>query len=253
MADLADPPLDDNLDESDMRRNSFRRTVFRPCIDLHGGFVKQLVGGTLSDNPSELKTNFVATDSAASFAHLYRMNHLAGGHVIKLGPGNDQAAREALAAWRGMCICSLHVYVILTLVGLMLYTGGLQIGGGITEANALEWLEAGASKVQTSSFSITLIHPSPYFLGYCYILPLSQRPVLSPAPSVPLPPCRPRPTSHRRKVCIPTPSSPRFPRLPHQASRSLYHALILLLLVPPLPLLHPKNAHKRRSTPSSVN
>lgn len=104
MADLADSLLDGNLDESDMNGKSFRHTVFRPCIDLHGGFVKQLVGGTLSDNPAELKTNFVATDSAASFAHLYRMNHLEGGHVIKLGLGNDQAAREALAAWRGKCI-----------------------------------------------------------------------------------------------------------------------------------------------------
>ncbi|KAG8742269.1 Enzyme that catalyzes the fourth step in the histidine pathway [Ceratobasidium sp. 414] len=85
-----------------MNRQSPRRTVFRPCIDLHNGFVKQIVGGTLSDNPNELKTNFVATDSAASFARLYRMNHLEGGHIIKLGPGNDEAAREALAAWPGM-------------------------------------------------------------------------------------------------------------------------------------------------------
>lgn len=130
MADLAGSPLDDTLDDTDMSRKSSRRTVFRPCIDLHGGFVKQLVGGTLSDNPAELKTNFVATDSAASFAHLYRMNHLEGGHVIKLGPGNDQAAREALAAWRG----------------------GLQVGGGITEANAQEWLDAGASKVIVTSY-----------------------------------------------------------------------------------------------------
>lgn len=119
-----------------MSRQTPRRSVFRPCIDLHNGFVKQIVGGTLSDNPEDLKTNFVATyvaqprrqhrlltlnfalpaswpvnnnatlqyssDSAASFARLYRMNHLEGGHIIKLGPGNDEAAREALKAWPGM-------------------------------------------------------------------------------------------------------------------------------------------------------
>ncbi|KAG8706445.1 Enzyme that catalyzes the fourth step in the histidine pathway [Ceratobasidium sp. 395] len=113
-----------------MNRQSPLRTVFRPCIDLHNGFVKQIVGGTLSDNPNDLKTNFVATDSAASFARLYRMNHLEGGHIIKLGPGNDEAAREALSAW----------------------PGGLQIGGGMTEANAHEWLQAGASKIIVTSY-----------------------------------------------------------------------------------------------------
>ncbi|CAE6531382.1 unnamed protein product [Rhizoctonia solani] len=106
------------------------RSIFRPCIDLHGGCVKQIVGGTLTENPAELKTNFVATDSAVSFARLYRMNHLEGGHVVKLGPGNDVAAKEALAAW----------------------PGSLQIGGGITEANAQEWLDAGASKIIVTSY-----------------------------------------------------------------------------------------------------
>ncbi|CAE6520356.1 unnamed protein product [Rhizoctonia solani] len=106
------------------------RSIFRPCIDLHGGCVKQIVGGTLTENPAELKTNFVATDSAASFARLYRMNHLEGGHVVKLGPGNDTAAKEALAAW----------------------PAALQIGGGITEANAQEWLDAGASKIIVTSY-----------------------------------------------------------------------------------------------------
>jgi phosphoribosylformimino-5-aminoimidazole carboxamide ribotide isomerase len=57
---------------------------------------------------------------------MYRKNNLTGGHVIKLGPGNDQAAREALAAW----------------------PGGLQVGGGIQVSNAQEWIDAGAEKVR---------------------------------------------------------------------------------------------------------
>ncbi|KZT24503.1 Phosphoribosylformimino-5-aminoimidazole carboxamide ribotide isomerase [Neolentinus lepideus HHB14362 ss-1] len=108
-----------------------RRSLFRPCIDLHGGQVKQIVGGTLSDvNPEALKTNFVASKSSAEFAQLYKVHGLTGGHVIKLGAGNDGAAREALAAW----------------------PGGLQIGGGVDNKNAKEWIDAGASKVIITSF-----------------------------------------------------------------------------------------------------
>ncbi|KIM90797.1 hypothetical protein PILCRDRAFT_94497 [Piloderma croceum F 1598] len=107
-----------------------RKSVFRPCIDLHEGQVKQIVGGTLSDhNIAGLKTNFVTSQSAGDFAHLYRENGLEGGHIIKLGPRNDAAANEALAAW----------------------PGGLQIGGGINDKNAKEWLQAGASKVIVTS------------------------------------------------------------------------------------------------------
>ncbi|KAF8897531.1 hypothetical protein BD779DRAFT_1608111 [Infundibulicybe gibba] len=106
------------------------RSQFRPCIDLHNGQVKQIVGGTLSDEtPDALQTNFVSSKSSGEFARLYRSHNLVGGHVIKLGPGNDAAAREALATW----------------------PGGLQIGGGINDQNAMEWLEAGASKVIVTS------------------------------------------------------------------------------------------------------
>ncbi|KAH0587565.1 Enzyme that catalyzes the fourth step in the histidine pathway [Termitomyces sp. 'cryptogamus'] len=108
-----------------------RRSVFRPCIDLHDGQVKQIVGGTLSDaSPETLKTNFVASQSPGDFARLYRDNNLKGGHVIKLGRGNDAAAREALAAW----------------------PGGLQIGGGMNDQNAQEWIDVGASKVIVTSY-----------------------------------------------------------------------------------------------------
>src|SRR5277367_1375082 len=102
--------------------------MFRPCIDLHEGKVKQIVGGTLGD--TGLRTNFVAEKPAAWFAELYRRDQLAGGHVIMLGPGNDADARLALAA----------------------YPGGLQIGGGVNSQNAPGWLEAGASHVIVTSW-----------------------------------------------------------------------------------------------------
>ncbi len=104
--------------------------MFRPCIDLHDGKVKQIVGGTLDDASGEAKTNFVSERPPAWYAELYRRDNLTGGHVIKLGPGNDDAAREALAAW----------------------PGGLQIGGGINADNAAQWLEAGASHVIVTSW-----------------------------------------------------------------------------------------------------
>lgn len=105
-------------------------TKFRPCIDLHDGKVKQIVGGTLGRNDVVLETNFVSEQSSAYFAGLYRQHGLTGGHVIKLGPDNEEAALEALSA----------------------YPGGLQIGGGITADNASEYLLAGASHVIVTSY-----------------------------------------------------------------------------------------------------
>ncbi len=104
--------------------------MFRPCIDLHDGKVKQIVGGTLTDDGSVLRTNFVASRPPAWFAELYRRDQLSGGHIIKLGPGNDDAAREALAA----------------------FPGGFHIGGGINAENASVWLDAGASHVIVTSY-----------------------------------------------------------------------------------------------------
>jgi phosphoribosylformimino-5-aminoimidazole carboxamide ribotide isomerase len=104
--------------------------VFRPCIDLHEGKVKQIVGGTLGSEPERLRTNFVSDRPAAWYAALYRRDALPGGHVIMLGPGNEAEARAALAA----------------------YPGGLQIGGGINAQNAASWLEAGASHVIVTSW-----------------------------------------------------------------------------------------------------
>jgi phosphoribosylformimino-5-aminoimidazole carboxamide ribotide isomerase len=104
--------------------------MFRPCIDLHEGKVKQIVGGTLEAGPGKLKTNFVSERSAAWYAELYKRDGLKGGHVVMLGPGNETAARAALEA----------------------YPGGLQVGGGINMENARPWLEAGASHVIVTSW-----------------------------------------------------------------------------------------------------
>jgi phosphoribosylformimino-5-aminoimidazole carboxamide ribotide isomerase len=101
-------------------------TRFRPCIDLHSGQVKQIVGGTLTTTSEDLKTNYVSKLPASHFARLYKENELAGAHVIMLGPGNDDAAKDALAAW----------------------PSGLQVGGGITDKNAKQWIDLGAEKVR---------------------------------------------------------------------------------------------------------
>ncbi len=102
---------------------------FRPCIDLHQGKVKQIVGGSLGEN-DQPETNFQTDLSPAHFAKIYKADNLRGGHIIKLGPGNEDAARAALAAW----------------------PGGMQIGGGINPDNAADWLDAGASHVIVTSW-----------------------------------------------------------------------------------------------------
>lgn len=91
--------------------------------------MKQIVGGSLRDEGEGPRENFVSDKAPGWFAEKFRADRLTGGHVIKLGPGNDEAAREALAAW----------------------PGGLQIGGGISAGNAKEWLDAGASHVIVTS------------------------------------------------------------------------------------------------------
>ena len=104
-------------------------TLFRPCIDLHEGRVKQIVGGSLRDD-SMPRTNFVSDKDAGYYADLYRRNDLKGGHIIMLGGGNEEAAKQALKAW----------------------PGGMQVGGGITLDNARAWLDAGASHVIVTSW-----------------------------------------------------------------------------------------------------
>jgi phosphoribosylformimino-5-aminoimidazole carboxamide ribotide isomerase len=104
--------------------------MFRPCIDLHEGKVKQIVGGTLADEPGQLRTNFISDRPASWFAELYKRDGLCGGHVIMLGAGNESAARSALQA----------------------FPVGLHIGGGINLDNARQWLDAGASHVIVTSW-----------------------------------------------------------------------------------------------------
>ncbi|MFZ5797866.1 MAG: phosphoribosylformimino-5-aminoimidazole carboxamide ribotide isomerase [Desulfobulbaceae bacterium] len=104
---------------------------FRPCIDLHSGRVKQIVGSTLRDgSAATLQTNFSSDLPSSHYATLYREDNLPGGHVIMLGPGNEEAALDALRAW----------------------PGGLQLGGGINLDNAAGWLERGASHVIVTSY-----------------------------------------------------------------------------------------------------
>jgi phosphoribosylformimino-5-aminoimidazole carboxamide ribotide isomerase len=116
-----------------------RAVCFRPCIDIHRGKVKQIVGSTLADlEPADgsaaaapLRTNFESARPSSDFAEMYRADGLPGGHVIMLGAdaASAAAARAALAAW----------------------PGGLQLGGGVTAANAGAWLDAGASHVIVTS------------------------------------------------------------------------------------------------------
>ncbi len=102
-------------------------THFRPCIDLHQGSVKQIVGGSLND--SGATTNFVSEYDAAYYAELYRKHSLTGGHVIALGPGNEAEVTKALQAW----------------------PQGLQYGGGVQVENAADFLTMGASHVIVTS------------------------------------------------------------------------------------------------------
>jgi len=112
---------------------------FRPCIDIHDGRVKQIVGSTLSDlggkedaAGSALLTNFSSDLGGAYYANLYAANDLPGGHVIMLG-ANEASRRQALEA-------------------LGAYPGGLQLGGGVTTENAMEYIDAGASHVIVTSY-----------------------------------------------------------------------------------------------------
>lgn len=110
---------------------------FRPCIDIHNGTVKQIVGGSLRDEGDLAQENFVSTQDAVFFAKLYREYELSGGHIILLNPVSSsryvETKRQALAA-------------------LLAYPGGLQVGGGITPENAADFLNAGASHVIVTSY-----------------------------------------------------------------------------------------------------
>ncbi|MEX2461191.1 MAG: phosphoribosylformimino-5-aminoimidazole carboxamide ribotide isomerase [Paenibacillaceae bacterium] len=103
---------------------------FRPCIDLHQGRVKQIVGETLTQDNLNVVENFVSELDSAYYAKMYQKDQLQGGHIIMLGGGNEAAAVQALLA----------------------YPGGMQIGGGIMADNAVSYLEKGASHVIVTSY-----------------------------------------------------------------------------------------------------
>lgn len=110
---------------------------FRPCIDIHNGKVKQIVGGSLRDEGDQAKENFISEQTAAWYAKKYREDSLKGGHIILLN-GADSPYYEATKAQ--------------ALEALRAYPGGLQVGGGIHPENAGEYLAAGASHVIVTSY-----------------------------------------------------------------------------------------------------
>lgn len=110
---------------------------FRPCIDIHNGKVKQIVGGSLRDEEDKVSENFVSEQDAAFYARLYRADALTGGHVILLNP-EDSPWYEATKQQAFLALAA--------------DPGGLQIGGGVRDENAEEFLRAGASHVIVTSF-----------------------------------------------------------------------------------------------------
>ena len=103
---------------------------FRPCIDLHDGKVKQIVGSSLGQADQKVIENFISEYDSNYYAKMFAQDQLTGGHVIMLGSGNEKAAISALAV----------------------YPGGLQVGGGITADNAKKYIDAGASHVIVTSY-----------------------------------------------------------------------------------------------------
>ncbi|MBP3270699.1 MAG: phosphoribosylformimino-5-aminoimidazole carboxamide ribotide isomerase [Ruminococcus sp.] len=110
---------------------------FRPCIDIHNGSVKQIVGSSLRDEGDSASDNFVSEQDAGFYAGLYKENGLTGGHVIILNPQSSEYYEKDLEQARK---------------ALSVYRGGLQIGGGINTGNAEMFLEMGASHVIVTSF-----------------------------------------------------------------------------------------------------
>ena len=110
---------------------------FRPCIDIHNGKVKQIVGGSLIDQNDQAAENFVSEQDAAFFAELYRKKQLTGGHVILLNPESSEYYQKTKEQ---------------ALEALSVYRNGLQVGGGITPYNAESFLKAGASHVIVTSY-----------------------------------------------------------------------------------------------------
>ncbi|MBQ5559047.1 MAG: phosphoribosylformimino-5-aminoimidazole carboxamide ribotide isomerase [Lachnospiraceae bacterium] len=110
---------------------------FRPCIDIHNGKVKQIVGGSLVDKGNQAEENFVSEQDGSFYANLYKKDGLKGGHIIILNPvGSEYYEADVEQA----------------MLALRAYPGGLQVGGGITNENAKRFIDAGASHVVVTSY-----------------------------------------------------------------------------------------------------
>ena len=110
---------------------------FRPCIDIHNGKVKQIVGGSLRDEGDSARENFVAEQDAGFYARFYQKDGLKGGHIILLNPASSPYYEETKKQ---------------AMLALSEYPQGLQLGGGVNEKNAEEFLKAGASHVIVTSY-----------------------------------------------------------------------------------------------------
>lgn len=110
---------------------------FRPCIDIHNGKVKQIVGGSLKDEGNQASENFVSQQDATFYARLYRKHGIHGGHIILLNPADSEYYQKTLSQ---------------AMEALSAYPGGLMVGGGIHADNAKEFLKAGASHVIVTSY-----------------------------------------------------------------------------------------------------
>ena len=110
---------------------------FRPCIDIHNGKVKQIVGSSLKDEGNQAQENFVSKEESSFYADLYCKNGLKGGHIILL----NKAGSEYYEATKQAAMDALKAY-----------PGGMQVGGGIHAGNAKEFLDAGASHVIVTSY-----------------------------------------------------------------------------------------------------
>ena len=118
-------------------RGVLRKMQFRPCIDIHNGKVKQIVGSSLKDLNNEAIENFVSEQDAPFYAKMYQADGVTGGHIILLNAA-DSTYYEATKAQ--------------AMAALSAYPGGLQVGGGITAENAKEYIDAGASHVIVTSY-----------------------------------------------------------------------------------------------------
>ncbi|SEW01464.1 phosphoribosylformimino-5-aminoimidazole carboxamide ribotide isomerase [[Clostridium] fimetarium] len=110
---------------------------FKPCIDIHNGKVKQIVGGSLLDTGNQAEENFVSQQDASFYAQLYKKNKVKGGHIILLNPADSEYYESD---WKQAQLA------------LQSYPGGLQIGGGINADNAKAFLDMGASHVLVTSY-----------------------------------------------------------------------------------------------------